>query len=101
MLHLKKTLPRLISRRICHGHHNPQQLPAIIRKFHEDFTTPPPVVKTVPTAVADKYRVFRDRDSSVILDVEEERQRLTDQSVDDADDLAAVNGIYAGLNLER
>lgn len=72
------------------------------RYFHEDFTVPPvkPTkiqLKTVPTAIASRYQLFKDDDASVILDIEEERQRLTDGMSSEE----TLPDIYAGLNLER
>lgn len=72
------------------------------RNFHEEFTVAPAKptkvqLKTVPTAVASKYQLFKDDDASVILDIEEERQRLTD----DTSSEETLPDIYAGLNLER
>lgn len=72
------------------------------RYFHEEFAVPPlkPAKipqKTVPTAVASKYQLFKDDDASVILDIEEERQRLTDITSSEE----TLPDIYAGLNLER
>lgn len=77
-------------------------LTQVPRCFHEEFTVPPLKTtkiqpKTVPTAVASKYQLFKDDDASVILDIEEERQRLTD----DTSSEETLPDIYAGLNLER
>lgn len=91
-----------------------------VRRFHDEFTTPEPRIpakkppqesqKPIPTAVANKYQVFRDADATVILDVDEERQRLQDSilaaEIADAEnaDTEAEDGtdsIYAGLNMER
>lgn len=84
--------------------HKTQSIPVkqSSRFFHEDFTVLPvkPTkiqLKTVPTAVASKYQLFKDDDSSVILDIEEERQRLTDNISSEE----PLPDIYAGLNLER
>lgn len=82
------------------------------RCFHDEFTTPEPVSKdkagaakqSVPTAVAAKYQAFRDVDATVILDVDEERQRhmleLVEAEETSVDQDAAAD-IYAGLNMER
>lgn len=116
MLHLK-SLPKLVEvvgRHIIKLPVAAQQQQQLHRRqyFHEDFTTsvpPSPLIvnkngtkPTVPTAVADKYQVFRDHDSSIILDVEEERQRMTTDTItSDDDDINVADKIYSGLNLER
>lgn len=92
------------------------------RRFHDEFTSPEPLIpakkplkpvqqKPIPTAVAGKYQAFRDADATVILDVDEERQRLQDTLLeaeiaeenahDDDETAESASSIYAGLNLER
>lgn len=47
----------------------------------------------------DKYKVFKDDDSSIILDVEEERALLDSQIIDE--DLDEEVDKFAGLNTSR
>lgn len=79
-----------------------------IRQFHDEFnqnSIVPPIKeatpKLVPTAVASRYQVFKDEDASVILDIDEERERLSGEG--DLDDIEneTLPDIYAGLNMER
>lgn len=75
----------------------------IYRNFHDEFTNPPippakekPKPNPLPTAVASKFEIFKDEDSTIILDIAEERMKMQkvlehEQKVDD---------IYEGLNLE-
>lgn len=70
-----------------------------VRRFSQDDSTKSPDSKTKQniTAVTSKFEVFRDEDATIILDVEEEREKLnsvieTEESIVDA---------FAGLNLER
>lgn len=49
---------------------------------------------------SDKYKVFKDDDSSVILDVEEERALLDSQSTEDVVDFDEIDK-FAGLNTSR
>lgn len=79
------------------------------RQFHDEFNQkrpPPPnseevVAKLVPTAVAARYQVFKDEDATVILDVDEERQRLSADSGEADQESDSLPDIYAGLNMER
>lgn len=84
------------------------------RCFHDEFNTTDPQVKanvktsatqnSVPTAVAARYQAFRDIDATVILDIDEERERhmLENLEISETDaDPDAANDIYAGLNMER
>lgn len=77
------------------------------RFFHDEFTQPPQKpnpfiekkinVPATPTAVAAKYQVFRDDDAPIILDIDEERQRHSNQiEIEET-----LPDIYADLNLER
>lgn len=54
-------------------------------------------------AMANKYRVFRDVDATVILDIEEERQNETSVNADirDKSGYNKLTGIYNGINLNR
>lgn len=81
------------------------------RQFHDEFNQKPPpppnstevVAKLVPTAVAARYQVFKDEDATVILDVDEERQRLSGvgDSGEEDQESDSLPDIYAGLNMER
>lgn len=69
------------------------------RCVHDDQSDKPGEDKNIshPTAVTSKYEIFRDENATVILDVEEEREKLntnveTEESVADP---------FEGLNLKR
>lgn len=49
---------------------------------------------------SDKYKVFKDDDSSVILDVEEERALLDSQSTEEILDFEEIDK-FAGFNTSR
>lgn len=55
-----------------------------------------PIDQAIPTAVANKFQIFKDDDSSVILDIDEERLKLSAES--EAEE--AMPDIYAGLNVQ-
>ncbi len=83
-----------------------RQCVILAKHFHNESTNDPtkPVAnpnnkfrKTTP-GVASKFNVYSDDKASVILDVEEERQRISEEDVDRTDDL--LNDAYSGLNLE-
>lgn len=63
----------------------------------ELFTQPKDKLRTTTPAVATKFNVFSDENAPVILDVDEERQRLS-EDVAEEDDL--LDNAYSGLNLE-
>lgn len=73
------------------------------RHFHDEFNTalkkPTNNAKDVPAAVASKYQVFKDEDATLILDVDEERQRHNEDVDDEEQEMA--KDIYSGLNMER
>ncbi|XP_055536906.1 uncharacterized protein LOC129725304 [Wyeomyia smithii] len=85
------------------------------RLLHDEFTCPE---KNEPrqkqstshsseilssASIANKYQIFRDIDATVILDIEEERQREPPVIVDIGDETAQgkLSGIYSGINLSR
>lgn len=77
----------------------------IARQFHDEFTNAIPKItneklqnpQNVPTAVASKYQIFKDEDSTIILDIEEERQKINEQiEIEESQP-----DIYHGLNLNR
>lgn len=88
--------PQSLSRQLVYNLSN------IYRNFHDEFTKPPPPTKEnpkpnlVPTAVASKFQIFKDEDSTIILDIAEERLKMQQQEliIEQKDD------IYDGLNLE-
>lgn len=104
---VKRTLPSTASVII----NQPQLLQPQRCGFHDEFTSDkPPLLptksKTIPTAVASKYQVFRDIDATVILDLDEERQRERGSDADSGTinidgDESVDPSIYAGLNMER
>nr|CAD7445670.1 unnamed protein product [Timema bartmani] len=55
--------------------------------------------KSVPGDVLSKYQVFRDEDSPIILDVEEERRKRLEQTESTLQE--AVQDEFSGLNLQR
>lgn len=77
----------------------------LAKHFHDEFTNDPPKTSTNPKnkftrttpAVSTKFNVFSDDNASVILDVEEERQRVAEE-IDQIDDV--LDDAYSGLNLE-
>lgn len=83
---------------------NKYSLYNIHRQFHEDFSAPPlPIDKEkrkenlTPGAVASKYDIFRDDESPIILDVDEERSRYNSE----IETVLPVRDQYEGINLER
>lgn len=77
----------------------------ISRKFHEEFQTKePPVVKklksSAPGAISTKYEIFQESDSQIILDIDEERQRIADGIIDVEYDKPKIREVYLGVNLE-
>lgn len=78
----------------------------LAKHFHDESTNDPPKLVTNPRnkfrtttpAVASKFNVFRDENASVILDVEEERDRITE---DIEQTYNPFDNAYSGLNLER
>lgn len=77
----------------------------LLRQFHDEFQNKePPIVKnsktsTVPAAISLKYKMFQESDSPVILDIDEERQRIRDGDLD-YDGRPKVREMYEGLNLK-
>lgn len=78
----------------------------LARNLHDEFANDPlkPVKnqihdkpQTTTPAVASRFNVFTDDKATIILDVEEERDRIS-EDVEQVDDLLAE--VYAGLNLE-
>ena len=75
------------------------------QNFHEEFSNKihirKPISKqnaiTVPVGVSSKYDVFQDEDASIIFDIEEEREKMNQQSHENE----LQNEIYSGLNLNR
>ncbi|XP_058837937.1 uncharacterized protein LOC131693809 [Topomyia yanbarensis] len=88
-----------------------------IRFFHDGFSSPEPSKEqhkrgsndtpklSTAGAIANKYQVFRDVDATVILDVEEERQRDQQTSLNfDTEDFgkgAEPSSLFSEINLER
>jgi len=79
----------------------------LAKYFHDDFKNDPPKpvkeqtedkLRTTSPGVATKFNVFSDDTATVILDVDEERQRISEDNDQIEDPLANV---YSGLNLER
>lgn len=52
---------------------------------------------TTTPAVATKFNVYSDEKATIILDVDEERQRISEDVTEEDDSL---NDVYSGLNLE-
>lgn len=85
-----------------------RQCITLAKHFHDEFTNDPPKLvtslnpknkfRTTTPAVASKFNVYRDDKATVILDVEEERDRIT-EDIEQTDDL--LDNAYSGLNLER
>lgn len=99
-------LTRLVRSTIRYTHHRIAPTATFNnRQFHDEFNQPPKTevtaTKLVPTAVASRYQVFKDDDASVILDVDEERQRLSAEGELDEMVEQTLSDIYAGLNMER
>lgn len=77
----------------------------LAKQFHDEFTNDPSKLVTDPKnklrattrAVASKFNVFSDDKATVIFDVEEERQRIS-EDIDQTDDL--LDEAYSGLNVE-
>ncbi|KAJ6622137.1 Mitochondrial assembly of ribosomal large subunit protein 1 [Pseudolycoriella hygida] len=77
------------------------------RHLHDDHkmdpskivTNPKDKVPTTSPAVASKFNVYTDDTVSVILDVDEERQRIAEE-ITETDEILDYKA-YAGLNLER
>lgn len=72
----------------------------LAKNLHDESTNDPPKpvkdpLRTTP-GVASKFNVYRDDRATVILDIEEERQKVSEE-IDKNFDLADV---YSGLNLE-
>ncbi|XP_037043960.1 mitochondrial assembly of ribosomal large subunit protein 1 [Bradysia coprophila] len=78
----------------------------LAKHFHDDFTKDPSKfepqrndkLRTTTPAVASKFNVYSDENAPVIFDVDEERQRIS-EDIAETDDL--LDDVYAGLNLER
>lgn len=78
---------------------------ALARHFHDESTKDPSKtlthsndkLRTTTPAVSTKFNVFSDDNATVILDVDEERQRMF-EDVAEKDDL--FDSAYSGLNLE-
>lgn len=76
----------------------------LVKSFHDEFSTESPKRKTTTDetfktspAVASKFSVFSDDNATVILDIDEERQRIS-KDIHETEDLLADT--YSGLNLE-
>lgn len=75
------------------------------RQFNPDFTNPFIEKKTkekteekqIPFAVRNKYKIFKDEDSTEIFDVEEEKQRYQKEE----EPLEYYNDEFVGINLNR
>ncbi|XP_053687358.1 uncharacterized protein LOC128736883 [Sabethes cyaneus] len=84
----------------------------IKRFFHDEFTQPERIAGhkqteknrtlELPSAgsIANKYQIFRDIDATVILDIEEERQRKMPVK-DSNESVHKLPGVYSELNLNR
>lgn len=85
---------------------NNRQCIILAKHLHDEFTNDPTKLVTNPKdklrittpAVASKFNVFSDDKAEIILDVEEERQRIS-EDIEQTDDL--LDEAYSGLNLER
>ncbi|XP_058462167.1 uncharacterized protein K12H4.2 [Malaya genurostris] len=84
------------------------------RCFHEEFVSPKLLKNdqiddsqerqlSAAGAIANKYKVFRDVDAAVILDVEEERLRneQTVGNINDSEQSDEHSSIFNGINIER
>lgn len=78
----------------------------LVKNFHDEFTndSPKPAnnptqdkIRTTSPAVASKFNVYTDDKATVIFDIDEERQRIS-ETVDESEDL--LGDAYSGLNLE-
>lgn len=69
------------------------------RRFHDEFTTPDSLDKKarVPNAIGNKFKQFVDKDAPIILDVNEERQRIRTGLEEDNQ----PSEPYLDMNLER
>lgn len=68
-----------------------------IRQYSSDESSDKPDPKGKSTVVTSKYEVFRDEGAPIILDIEEERERLNSG----IETIESIPSAYAGLNLER
>ncbi|XP_063229817.1 uncharacterized protein LOC134534972 [Bacillus rossius redtenbacheri] len=86
----RRTLLKLPLTRFCHEDSGNSK--------DKDKRELPETSNSIPLAVSSKYKVFRDEDSPIILDIEEERSKFQDEI---AARLEVVEDEFSGINLKR